>query len=43
MKQLAHLKKLQAEGQWPPKTLEEADQLLGRRKPRKTKKAKAAK
>ena len=40
IKQLDHLKKLQAEGQWPPKTLEEADLLLGRKK---AKKAKAAK
>ena len=32
IKQLDHLKKLQAEGQWPPKTLEEADLLLGRKK-----------
>jgi hypothetical protein len=32
---LDHLKKLQAEGQWPPKTLEEADILLGRKKTKK--------
>ena len=32
IKQLDHLKKLQAEGNWPPKTLEEADLLLGRKK-----------
>jgi len=31
IKQLDHLKKLQSEGKWPPKTLEEADQLLGRK------------
>ncbi len=36
IKQLDELKKLQAEGNWPPKTLEEADELLGREK--KTKK-----
>jgi DNA topoisomerase-1 len=39
-KQLYHLKKLQAEGQWPPQTPEQADLLLGRKK---AKKAKAAK
>ena len=32
IKQLDHLKKLQAEGQWPPETPEQADQLLGRKK-----------
>jgi DNA topoisomerase-1 len=37
IKQLDHLKKLQAEGQWPPKTLEEADLLLGRKKAKKAK------
>jgi len=37
IKQLDHLKKLQAEGQWPPKTLEEADILLGRKKAKKAK------
>jgi len=35
IKQLDHLKKLQAEGQWPPKTLEDADKLLGRKKNKK--------
>ena len=35
IKQLDHLKKLQAEGNWPPKTLEEADMLLGRKKAKK--------
>ena len=40
IKQLDHLKQLQAEGQWPPKTWEQADQILGRKK---AKKAKAAK
>jgi len=35
IKQLDHLKKLQAEGQWPPKTLEDADRLLGRKKAKK--------
>ncbi|MBW8040361.1 MAG: type I DNA topoisomerase [Planctomycetes bacterium] len=35
IKQLDHLKKLQAEGQWPPQTLEEADLLLGRKKAKK--------
>jgi DNA topoisomerase-1 len=32
IKQVDELKKLQAEGNWPPKTLEEADVLLGREK-----------
>ena len=36
IKQLDHLKKLQAEGNWPPQTLEEADQILGRKKAKKT-------
>jgi DNA topoisomerase-1 len=43
IKQLDRLKKLQAEGQWPPQTLEEANLLLGRKKTKKPKKAKAAK
>jgi DNA topoisomerase-1 len=32
IKQLDHLKQLQSEGQWPPKTPEEADRILGRKK-----------
>jgi len=32
IKQLENLKKLQAEGLWPPKSPEETDQILGRRK-----------
>jgi DNA topoisomerase-1 len=32
IKQLENLKKLQAEGVWPPETFEEADRILGRRK-----------
>ena len=43
IKQLDHLKKIQSEGQWPPKTLEEADLLLGRKKSKKPKKEKATK
>ena len=39
MKQLDNLKQLQQEGAWPPKTRDEADQMLGRRK--KGKKLKA--
>ena len=39
-KQLDNLKKLQSEGKWPPETLEEADELLGRKKTRKTAKSK---
>jgi len=42
IKELDRLKKLQAEGNWPPKTFEEADQILGRKEARKTKKVKAA-
>ncbi len=37
-KQLEYLKKLQSDGQWPPKTIEEADQLLGRKKKKVKKK-----
>jgi DNA topoisomerase-1 len=33
-KQLDNLKRLQAEGVWPPETWEEADQILGRKKSR---------
>ena len=32
IKQLDHLKELQSAEQWPPKTLEEVDQILGRNK-----------
>ena len=32
MKQLDHLKELQASGQWPPDSMEKADELLGRKK-----------
>ncbi len=32
IKQLDHLKQLQSAEQWPPKTLEEVDQILGRNK-----------
>ena len=39
-KQLDNLKKLQSEGKWPPETLEEADELLGRKKAKTTAKAK---
>jgi len=41
MKQLDQLKQLQAEGNWPPKTPEEADALLGREKTAKKKKSSA--
>ncbi|MCK5172049.1 MAG: topoisomerase DNA-binding C4 zinc finger domain-containing protein, partial [Planctomycetes bacterium] len=44
MKQLDNLKKLQAEGTWPPATREEADIMLGRTKTKKkTAKKKVAK
>ncbi|MBA7670684.1 DNA topoisomerase 1 [subsurface metagenome] len=32
IKELDHLKQLQAAGQWPPETWEEADEILGRKK-----------
>jgi DNA topoisomerase-1 len=38
--QLGQLKKLQAEGKWPPETIEEADKILGRKKYRKSRKPK---
>jgi DNA topoisomerase-1 len=41
IKQLDNLKKLQSEGQWPPETIEEADQLLGRKKAKAKAKEKA--
>jgi DNA topoisomerase-1 len=37
-KELDHLKQLQSAGQWPPQTIEQAEEILGREK---TKKAKA--
>ena len=40
IKEVEHLKQLQEEGAWPPKTWEEADQILGRKKLRKVKKTK---
>ena len=40
IKQLDHLKQLQSEGQWPPKTPEEADKILGRKKAKETVKIK---
>jgi DNA topoisomerase-1 len=39
IKQLDHLKQLQTEGQWPPETIERADELLGRKKAKETLKA----
>jgi len=41
--QLDNLKDLQQQGKWPPKSIEEADKILGRKKTGKTKKAKAKK
>jgi len=40
MKQLDHLKELQAEGKWPPDSLEKADELLGRTKKKDKQKSK---
>jgi len=39
IKQLDHLKQLQQDGQWPPETIEQADELLGRKKTKETVKA----
>ena len=45
IKQLENLKQLQADGVWPPETIEQADELLGRKtksgKAKKKKKVKA--
>ncbi len=38
IKQVDNLKKLQSEGKWPPETLEQADELLGRKKSKSKKK-----
>ncbi len=38
IKQLDELKKLQSEGKWPPESLDEADEMLGRNKSKKSKK-----
>ncbi len=43
MKQLDELKRLQEEGKWPPATFEQADELLGRKKAKKTTKKTATK
>ena len=39
-KQLDNLRQLQSDGQWPPETLEQADQLLGRKKAKEPAKSK---
>ena len=43
IEQLDHLKELQEQGVWPPETWEQADELLGRTKAKKTTKKKTAK
>lgn len=43
IKQLDHLKELQEQGVWPPETWEQADEMLGRTKAKKTTKKKTAK
>ena len=43
VKKLDKLKQLQSEGAWPPKTFEEADEILGRKKSKKVKKVKKIK
>ena len=40
IKQLESLKQLQSQGNWPPKTRDKADEILGRKKPKKTEKVK---
>jgi len=40
VKQMDNLKQLQKDGQWPPETPEEADQILGRKKDKRTAKTK---
>ncbi|UCG58205.1 MAG: type I DNA topoisomerase [Phycisphaerales bacterium] len=35
IKELDHLRQLQADGQWPPQTTEQADEILGRKKKKK--------
>lgn len=39
-KQLDNLKQLQSEGKWPPETIEQADELLGRKKSKEAAKSK---
>jgi DNA topoisomerase-1 len=36
IKELDHLKQLQSAGQWPPQTIEQAEEVLGKNKTRKT-------
>jgi len=43
IKELEHLKQLQSEGNWPPKTIEGADEILGRKKAKKTQRHKVPK
>jgi hypothetical protein len=40
IKQLESLKQLQLQGNWPPKTRDKADEILGRKKTKKTEKVK---
>ncbi len=43
IKELDHLKQLQSEGNWPPKTIEGADEILGKKSATKTPRHKVAK
>jgi len=43
IKQLEYLKQLQSEGNWPPKTIEGADQILGPRQAQSSRRKKATK
>ena len=40
MKVIDQLKDLQSKGQWPPASIEKADEILGRKKTKKTEKVK---
>jgi DNA topoisomerase-1 len=42
IKQLESLKQLQSQGNWPPKTRDKADEILGRKKTKKTEKIKTS-
>ena len=42
-KELDHLKQLQSEGQWPPKTIEQAEEILGPQQAQSSRKNKAKK
>jgi DNA topoisomerase-1 len=43
IKQIDHLKQMQSEGKWPPETIEQADEILGRKKTKEKETVKAKK